>query len=69
MRNGQAIGVTFNQPGTYDYTCTPHPFMMGQVIVTGELIAGAAEIVLNTNAVPRENFSTMRGVARGDHDD
>jgi plastocyanin len=24
---------TFTQPGTYDFTCTPHPFMKGVVIV------------------------------------
>ena len=64
LSNGQAIGVTYNQPGTYDYTCTPHPFMMGQVIVTGEPIEGAPEIVLNINAVPSGNLATMRGVAQ-----
>ena len=69
MSNGQAIGVTYNQPGTYDYTCTPHPFMMGQVIVTGEPVEGAPEIVLNGNAVPSGNLATMRGVAQADHDD
>nr|TFG53451.1 MAG: hypothetical protein E4H34_03690 [Hyphomicrobiales bacterium] len=69
MGNGQSIGVTFNRPGTYDYTCTPHPFMMGQVIVTGEPIEDAPEIVLNTNAAARGTLTTMRGVAQGDHDD
>jgi alcohol dehydrogenase (cytochrome c) len=31
---GQAASVTFDTPGTYTYFCTPHPFMLGQVIVT-----------------------------------
>lgn len=26
---------TFNEAGTFDYTCAPHPDMLGQVIVTG----------------------------------
>jgi plastocyanin len=25
--------VTFNTAGTYTYACTPHPWMIGQVIV------------------------------------
>ena len=26
---------TFAEPGTYDYRCTPHFFMRGEVVVTG----------------------------------
>lgn len=26
---------TFTEAGTFDYTCTPHPEMLGQVIVQG----------------------------------
>ncbi len=33
MTKGQAFSVTFNEAGTYDYHCTPHPFMRGKVIV------------------------------------
>ncbi|MCC5948444.1 MAG: cupredoxin domain-containing protein [Nitriliruptoraceae bacterium] len=25
---------TFTEPGTYDYTCTLHPFMDGRIVVT-----------------------------------
>jgi Copper binding proteins, plastocyanin/azurin family len=38
---GKTATVTFNRPGTYNYTCTPHPYMIGQIIVTGESIAPA----------------------------
>jgi amicyanin len=31
--SGQTWRHTFTQPGTYDYTCTPHPFMKGTVVV------------------------------------
>ena len=33
LTGGQAWAVKFTQPGTYDYHCTPHPFMKGKVIV------------------------------------
>lgn len=33
MMKDQAFSVTFNEPGTYDYHCSPHPFMRGKVIV------------------------------------
>lgn len=31
---GQTYQFTFDQPGTYHYHCTPHPFMHGTVVVT-----------------------------------
>jgi alcohol dehydrogenase (cytochrome c) len=30
---GQSVDVTFNTAGTFTYSCTPHPWMVGQVIV------------------------------------
>jgi alcohol dehydrogenase (cytochrome c) len=30
---GQSVPVTFDTPGTYIYNCTPHPWMVGEVIV------------------------------------
>jgi quinohemoprotein ethanol dehydrogenase len=30
---GASATFTFDQPGTYYYTCTPHPFMAGQILV------------------------------------
>jgi plastocyanin len=29
----QSTTVTFSEPGSYYYICTPHPWMYGQVIV------------------------------------
>jgi len=34
MAQGATFSYTFAQEGTYDYTCTYHPRMLGQVIVT-----------------------------------
>jgi plastocyanin len=31
--------TTFRDPGTFDYRCTLHPFMRGQVMVTAEAVA------------------------------
>jgi quinohemoprotein ethanol dehydrogenase len=33
LEKGQSNTVTFSEPGTYYYICTPHPWMYGQVIV------------------------------------
>ena len=30
---GTAFSHTFDQPGTFDYHCDPHPFMTGRVVV------------------------------------
>jgi len=35
MKNGDTFSFTFAEPGTYEYHCTPHPWMMGTVIVEG----------------------------------
>lgn len=34
LARGESYSFTFNKPGTYDYYCTPHPYMKGKVIVT-----------------------------------
>ncbi|MFB3764781.1 MAG: cupredoxin domain-containing protein [Methanotrichaceae archaeon] len=34
LRPGRMFNYTFNDPGTYNYYCTIHPYMKGQVIVT-----------------------------------
>jgi len=33
LEAGDSASFTFDQPGTYYYTCTPHPFMVGQILV------------------------------------
>ena len=38
---GQSAVVRFDTPGVYSYQCTPHPFMIGQIIVTGKAAASA----------------------------
>ncbi len=30
---GQSFKYTFNTAGTFDYHCTPHPYMTGKIIV------------------------------------
>jgi heme/copper-type cytochrome/quinol oxidase subunit 2 len=44
---GQSGTVTFNEPGTYNYICTPHPFMVGQIIVTGQKLAGKPSVIVD----------------------
>jgi quinohemoprotein ethanol dehydrogenase len=33
LAKGQSKSVSFSEPGTYYYICTPHPWMYGQVVV------------------------------------
>lgn len=33
LRAGQSATLRFNEPGDYNYTCSPHPFMKGKVTV------------------------------------
>lgn len=33
LKKDQAYTITFNEAGTFDYHCSPHPFMRGKVTV------------------------------------
>lgn len=33
LGKGESAKQTFNESGTFDYICTPHPYMKGKVIV------------------------------------
>ncbi len=46
LAKGETATVTFNKPGTYNFICTPHPSMIGQVIVTGQQVANASATVV-----------------------
>jgi plastocyanin len=48
LSGGEAGSVTLNKPGTYSYICTPHPFMIGQIIVTGPEVASAPAVVVES---------------------
>jgi alcohol dehydrogenase (cytochrome c) len=47
LSKGEAASVTFNLPGSYTYICTPHPSMIGQIIVTGAPVAGMPPTVVD----------------------
>ncbi len=46
LAKGDTATVTFNRPGSYTYICTPHPSMIGQIIVTGPAVAEAPPTVV-----------------------
>jgi plastocyanin len=33
LASGESKAITFTQPGSFYYICTPHPWMSGQIIV------------------------------------
>ena len=71
---GRSAGVTFNHPGTYSYTCSPHSSMIGQIIVTGTAVESAPPVVVDPNAAPTASASaeagnTVAAAGHGDHDD
>lgn len=35
LRQDEIYEMTFNEPGTYTYYCGPHPWMTGEIVVTG----------------------------------
>jgi Copper binding proteins, plastocyanin/azurin family len=63
LKGSETATVTFNRPGTYNYTCTPHPSMIGQIIVTGETVSSAPATVVDS-PVPK----AIGAPAPADHD-
>ncbi len=61
LTKGESATVTFNRPGTYTYTCTPHPSMIGQIIVTGQAVAGAPPTVVEGPSTPRPQMQMQPG--------
>ena len=52
LAKGETANVTFNRPGTYNFICSPHPSMIGQIIVTGQTVANAPTTVVESEAKP-----------------
>jgi plastocyanin len=53
---------TFEEPGTYTYHCTPHPFMMGSVVVTeGASQSGTVEVDIIDLAYNPETIEVAPG--------
>ena len=51
MARGQSVTITFNRPGTYNFNCSPHPSMIGQIVVTGDTVAGPQAITVERNGL------------------
>jgi quinohemoprotein ethanol dehydrogenase len=61
LAKGESASVTFNRPGSYTYICTPHPSMIGQIIVTGQAVAEAPPTVVETPTTPRPQMQMPSG--------
>jgi plastocyanin len=42
LPQGQQFSHTFTEPGTYDYFCQPHPWMVGRIVVGQATVAAAS---------------------------
>ena len=42
LEQGESFSLTFTTPGTYDYLCTPHPSMTGQIVAQAAAAAPSA---------------------------
>ncbi len=61
LMNGEAGKVTFNKPGTYFFQCTPHPFMIGEITVTGPEIASAPAVTVEGSGRKADGGMAMPG--------
>jgi plastocyanin len=50
LARGESATVVFNRPGTYNFNCSPHPSMIGQIIVTGDAVPSARAVVVEHSA-------------------
>jgi nitrite reductase (NO-forming) len=44
LAHGESYSITFEEEGEYDYICTPHPYMLGRLIVREERPTGRPEL-------------------------
>ena len=51
LDTGGSYSVTFTEPGTYDYLCTPHPEMTGRIVVAPPTVP-ASPPPTGANALP-----------------
>jgi plastocyanin len=56
LAEGASFSFTFTTPGTYDYLCTPHPTMTGQIVV--QAVATAVPSPAGSGPVPDVAMTT-----------
>jgi quinohemoprotein ethanol dehydrogenase len=61
LAKGETATVTFNKPGTYAFNCTPHPSMIGQIVVTGAAVDGAQATVVEGAGAPAGTMQMDHG--------
>jgi quinohemoprotein ethanol dehydrogenase len=61
LKAGETASVTFNKPGEYFFSCTPHPFMVGRIVVTGPDVTGVPDVVVEGSGRKSDGPMAMPG--------
>jgi quinohemoprotein ethanol dehydrogenase len=61
LKAGETASVTFNKPGDYFFSCTPHPFMVGRIVVTGPEVTGVPAVVVEGSGRKADGPMAMPG--------
>ncbi len=58
LPQGQQFSHTFTEPGTYDYFCQPHPWMVGRIVVGQPAVPAASPAA---TSLPADNWAAQMG--------
>lgn len=59
LARGESYSVTFTEPGTYSYQCTPHPHMRGRIVVEADAAQSSDQPIPNTSMAPPHGVAVL----------
>lgn len=61
LDTGQSYSLTFTTPGTYEYLCTPHPWMTGRIVVVAAAATAAPQPMPSSGDLPNVALAAPTG--------